>query len=44
VRERQNREAQTLADLTGWDMEGIMKNVGLTEPPSDKAWWKGLWN
>jgi len=44
VRERENREAQTLADLTGWDLGGIMKNVGLTEVPSQKQWWKGLWD
>ena len=44
VREREEREAQTLADLTGWDLGGIMKNVGLTEPPSSTPWWKGLWD
>jgi hypothetical protein len=44
VRERENREAQTLADLTGWDLGGIMKNVGLTEVPSQSQWWKGLWD
>ncbi len=44
VRERENREAQTLADLTGWDLGGIMKNVGLTEGPSQTPWWKGLWD
>jgi len=43
VRERENREAQTLADLTGWDLGGIIKNVGLTEVPSKAPWWKGLW-
>ena len=44
VRERENREAQALADLTGWDLGGIMKNVGLTEVPSQAPWWKGLWD
>jgi hypothetical protein len=44
VHERENREAQTLADLTGWDLGGIMKNVGVTEIPSQTPWWKGLWN
>jgi hypothetical protein len=44
VRERENSEAQTLADLTGWDLGGIMKNVGLTEVPSHAPWWKGLWD
>ena len=43
VRERQNREAQTLADLTGWDLGGIMKNVGLSEGTSPREWWRGIW-
>ena len=43
VHERQSSEAQTLAELTGWDLGGIMKNVGLNEPPSHDPWWKGLW-
>jgi hypothetical protein len=43
VRERESREAQTLADLTGWDLGGIMKNVGLNDVPSHAPWWKGLW-
>jgi hypothetical protein len=44
VRERESREAQTLADLTGWDLGGIMRNVGLTEPASQQPWWRGLWD
>ena len=44
VRERENQEAQTLADLTGWDLGGIRRNVGLTEVPSQRAWWKGIWD
>src|SRR5262249_33439002 len=41
VRERETREAQTLADITGWDLGGIMKKVGLSQPPS--PWWRGIW-
>ncbi len=44
VRERENQEAQTLADLTGWDLGGIRKNVGLTDVPGQRAWWKGIWD
>ncbi len=43
VHECENREAQTLADLTGWDLGGIMKSVGLTDVPPQAPWWKGLW-
>ena len=43
VRERENREAQTLADLTGWDLGGILKNVGLGDVPPQTPWWKGIW-
>ena len=47
VRERQDREAQTLANLTGWDLDDIRAKIpyldGL-EPEPDKApWWKRLW-
>jgi hypothetical protein len=44
VRQRENREAQTLAGLTGWNLDGIMKKVGLPDSPSDHPWWKGLWD
>ena len=44
VRDRENRDAQTLAGLTGWKLDGIMKKVGLTESPSRHPWWKGLWD
>ncbi|HXN87553.1 MAG TPA: DUF2330 domain-containing protein [Candidatus Binataceae bacterium] len=44
VRERENRDAQTLAELTGWNLGGIMKKVGLPDSPLEHPWWKGLWD
>ncbi len=43
---RFEREAQTLANLTGWDIEEIrlaMAEAG-TKPGQSQPWWKGLWD
>jgi hypothetical protein len=46
--ERLDREAQTLASLTGWELEDIRRRIGLgagapsgAEP--SKKWWERLW-
>ena len=47
VRERQEREAQQLANLTGWDIEDIRKKIPFpegTNPQKDPPWWKRLWS
>ena len=48
VRDRQEREAQQLANLTGWDIEDIRGKIdflGGDAPAIDKEpWWKRLWN
>ena len=47
VRERQEREAQQLANLTGWDIAEIRKKIPLlegTNPEKDPPWWKRLWS
>jgi len=47
VRERQEREAQQLANLTGWDIEDIRKKIPFpegTNPEKDPPWWKRLWS
>ena len=44
VRDRQAREADQLARLTGWNLSDIHKKMGLD--PSDRpepAWWERLW-
>ncbi len=47
VRERQEREAQALANLTGWDIKDIREKInfaGGIEPVLKKdPWWKRLW-
>jgi hypothetical protein len=47
VRERQDREAQMLANLTGWDIDEIrakIPTIGGPGPEPDKApWWKRIW-
>jgi hypothetical protein len=42
--ERRGKEAQTLADLTGWAMADIRQKMGTdAPPPTDPSWWKRLW-
>lgn len=48
VRERQEREAQQLANLTGWDVADIRDKIefygGVKPEPIDDPWWKRIWN
>jgi len=48
VRERQEREAQQLANLTGWDVDEIRGKIpfaGGVQPESGgDPWWKRIWN
>ncbi|MEM7410507.1 MAG: DUF2330 domain-containing protein [Myxococcota bacterium] len=48
---RQDDEAKTLANLTGWDIAEIRERIGLeaetqaAQPePEDEPWWKRLWH
>jgi hypothetical protein len=47
VRERQEREAQQLANLTGWDIADIRGRIafagGENPRPAREPWWKRLW-
>jgi hypothetical protein len=46
VAERRVKEAETLANLTGWSMEEIRTKMGPDAPPAtstDPAWWKKIW-
>ena len=46
VRKRQEREAQALANLTGWDIDDIRSKIPFpddTSPPPTDPWWKRLW-
>jgi len=45
--ERQEREAQQLANLTGWDIDDIRRKIPLianTKPEQKSPWWSSLWN
>jgi hypothetical protein len=46
VRQRQEREAQQLANLTGWDIEDIRKKIPFPDGtnPEKSPWWKRLWS
>jgi hypothetical protein len=48
VREREARQAETLASLTGWDLASIHAKMGGSDepvPPGKKdPWWKRIWN
>jgi len=42
--ERHERQAATLAELTGWDLAEIRKKMNLGgEVPGREPWWKRLW-
>lgn len=45
--ERHEQEAKTLAELTGWELNGIRQKMNLGQNNSDisgnNQWWKGLW-
>lgn len=47
TRERQEREAQTLANLTGWDIAAIRAKIpylgGIAPETDPSPWWKRIW-
>jgi hypothetical protein len=43
LNKRKAREAETLADLTGWNLQDVIKKAGLTPGSEPKPWWQGLW-
>ena len=47
LQERHEQQAQTLASLTGWNIETIRERMGIDDPtvePDDRPWWQRLWN
>jgi hypothetical protein len=42
VARRQQREATTLASLTGWDVDAIRARMALA-PQTASHWWESLW-
>ena len=43
VNKRKAQEAETLADLTGWNLEDVIKKAGLPPESQPKPWWKDIW-
>ena len=42
--QRHDKQAKTLAELTGWDMASIREKMGADAPrSSEKKWYDGLW-
>jgi hypothetical protein len=45
VKQRQETEAQTLAKLTGWDIDTIRSKINFVKTTGEeKPWWQQLWN
>jgi hypothetical protein len=44
LRERQQQQARTLADLTGWSLSSIQAKMPAVAQVSDPPWWKKMWN
>ncbi len=46
VQERQEREAQQLANLTGWDIDEIRERIPTLADlrPEEEPWWVRIWN
>ena len=47
VKNRQETEAQTLANLTGWDLNEIRRKIDfitVNYNNSDDPWWRNIWN
>jgi hypothetical protein len=40
---RKEHDAETLADLTGWNLEDVIKKAGLPSESQPKPWWLGIW-
>jgi hypothetical protein len=44
LRERQEKEAQTLASLTGWDIDQIRDKMNIENIVEDKKWYQWIWD
>ena len=43
LRRRHETDAATLADLTGWDLAGVLRQAGLSPEDRPQPWWQRLW-
>jgi len=44
LRERYEKEAQTLASLTGWDIDQIREKMEIEKMVEEKKWYQWIWN
>ena len=44
LRERQIREAEKLASLTGWKLDDILARIDLADAGDITPWWKKIWD
>lgn len=44
VRQRQETEAQTLANLTGWNLQEIRSKIDFFTVVDSQPWWQQFWN
>jgi len=46
VRDRQERSAQTLSNLTGWNLEQVKRSIDFIDPGEEasKPWWQRVFN
>jgi hypothetical protein len=44
LRRRHETDAAMLADLTGWDLAGVLRQAGLDPADRPEPWWRQLWN
>ncbi|HEV8480353.1 MAG TPA: DUF2330 domain-containing protein [Candidatus Eisenbacteria bacterium] len=44
LRERQKKQAQTLADLTGWSLASISSRMPPVAQVAEPTWWQRMWN
>jgi hypothetical protein len=44
LRHRHQTDAATVADLTGWDLAGVLQQAGLSPDDRPQLWWQRLWN
>ncbi|HSG06108.1 MAG TPA: DUF2330 domain-containing protein, partial [Nitrospiria bacterium] len=44
VQKRREKEAHTLASLTGWDIGKIRDRIGIYEPIQPVKWYERIWN
>jgi hypothetical protein len=40
---RREHEAETLTELTGWNLQDVIRKAGLNPETQPRPWWQGIW-